>query len=245
MGTSHRRGVGDNVTGVSRLDNACKRAFDVAVALLALLVLLPLLLIVALAVKLDGPGPVFFRARRVGSGGRPFAMLKFRKMVDGAAGAPLTTASDQRFTTVGKVLAKTKFDELPQLWNVVRGEMSFVGPRPEDPQFVGLHAEEYDEIHRVPPGITGLSQLAFAKESTLLDRPDTMDYYVEELLPAKVAMDVFYARHQSFARDLAILFWTVLAVLLRCDVAVHRGTGRLSLRRRPRTDALEPVETVQ
>jgi lipopolysaccharide/colanic/teichoic acid biosynthesis glycosyltransferase len=237
--------VGGSVTGVSRLDNACKRTFDVAIALLALLILLPVLVSVALAVKLDGPGPVFFRARRVGSGGRPFAMLKFRKMVDGAVGAPLTTASDQRFTGVGKVLARTKFDELPQLWNVVKGEMSIVGPRPEDPQFVGLHPEEYSEILRVPPGITGLSQLAFAKEAALLDRPDTMDYYVGKLLPAKIGMDIFYARHQSFARDLAILSWTFLAVLLRCDVAVHRETGRLSLRRRPPTDALEPVETVQ
>jgi lipopolysaccharide/colanic/teichoic acid biosynthesis glycosyltransferase len=245
MRTPRRRGVGGNDTGVSRLDNACKRTFDVVIALLALLLLLPLLLTVALAVKLDGPGPVFFRARRVGSKGRPFAMLKFRKMVDGAVGAPLTTASDQRFTTVGKVLAKMKFDELPQLWNVVKGEMSIVGPRPEDPQFVRLHPEDYTEILRVPPGITGLSQLAFAKEPALLDRADTMDYYVGRLLPAKVEMDVFYARHRSFARDLSIFGWTFLAVLLSCDVAVHRETGRLSLRRRPSSDALEPVETVQ
>ena len=227
-----------------RLDRALKRTFDIVVALSLLLILLPVLVSVALAVKLDGPGPVFFRARRIGAGGRPFAMLKFRKMADGAVGAPLTTASDQRLTATGKLLARTKFDELPQLWNVLKGEMSFVGPRPEDPHFVELHPREYAEIHRVAPGITGLSQLAFAKESQLLDRPDTMEYYVERLLPAKVAIDVFYARHRSFVRDVAIFGWTFLAVLPRREVAVHRETGRLSVRRRP-PSALEPAPTGQ
>ncbi len=228
-----------------------KRTFDIVLALSLLLFLLPLLLAIALAVKLDGPGPVFFRARRIGAGGRSFAMLKFRKMVDGAAGVPLTTASDLRFTATGKVLAKTKFDELPQLWNVLKGDMSFVGPRPEDSQFVALFPGEYEEIHSVPPGITGLSQLAFAKESDLLDRDDTLEYYVERLLPAKVAIDSFYARHRSFVGDIKIFAWTFLAVLPRRDVAVHRETGRLSLRRRPQTEiepaqtALEPAQTAQ
>ena len=219
-----------------------KRTFDIVLALSLLIFLLPLLLAIALAVKLDGPGPVFFRARRIGAGGRSFAMLKFRKMVDGAVGVPLTTASDLRFTATGKVLAKTKFDELPQLWNVLKGDMSFVGPRPEDSQFVALFPGEYAEIHSVPAGITGLSQLAFAKESDLLDRDDTLEYYVERLLPAKVAIDGFYARHRSFVGDIKIFAWTFLAVLRRRDVAVHRETGRLSLRRRPQTE-IEPAQT--
>jgi len=225
-----------------------KRTFDIVLALSLLLILLPVLLAVALLVKLDGPGPVFFRARRIGAGGRTFAMLKFRKMVDGAVGAPLTTASDLRFTATGKLLAKTKFDELPQLWNVLKGDMSFVGPRPEDSRFVALFPEEYTEIHGVAPGITGLSQLAFAKESDLLDRDDTLEYYVERLLPAKVAIDVFYARHRSFLGDLKIFAWTFLAVLPRRDVAVHRQTGQLSLRRRTETaadSALESAQTAQ
>ena len=220
-------------------------------ALSLLLVLLPLLLTVALAVKLDGPGPVFFRARRIGTGGRSFAMLKFRKMVDGAAGVPLTTASDLRFTATGKLLAKTKFDELPQLWNVLKGDMSFVGPRPEDSQFVALFPDEYAEIHSVAPGITGLSQLAFAKESDLLDRDDTLEYYVERLLPAKVAIDVFYARHRSFVGDLKIFAWTFSRC---CPAVTWPCTGRpgnSSLRRRTQTaaesaqTALEPAQTAQ
>jgi lipopolysaccharide/colanic/teichoic acid biosynthesis glycosyltransferase len=197
-----------------------------------LFLLLPLLVAVAVAVKLNSPGPVFFRARRVGFRGTELLMLKFRKMRDDATGAPLTAAEDDRFTRVGRFLAATKLDELPQVWNVLRGEMSLVGPRPEDRTFVAMH-EAYGRILEARPGITGLSQLAFAKETHILADQDLVERYVERLLPAKMRMDEFYVANQSLALDLRILAWTAIAVLFRRDVAVNRATAQLSLRRRP------------
>ena len=126
-------------------------------------------------------------------------MLKFRKMHPGATGAPLTAAQDERFTRVGRLLSKTKLDELPQLWHVLRGEMSLIGPRPEDPTFVALHADEYEDILAVRPGISGLSQLAFADERRILSREDPMSHYVERLLPQKCAIDRLYASQAACA----------------------------------------------
>ena len=161
-------------------------------------------------------------------------MLKFRKMrPDAHAGPPLTSADDDRFTRVGRFLAKTKLDELPQLWNVLRGEMSLVGPRPEDPAFVAMRPDDFVSIAGVKPGVTGLCQLAFAKESFILDSNDRVRDYAERLLPQKVAIDLLYARRRTIGFDARILIWTFVAVLLRKDVAVHRETGKLTRRRRP------------
>ena len=144
-----RRGASDLRTFVSaRRAPEAKRVLDVAVAATALALLTPLILVVALAVKLESRGPAFFRCRRVGVDGRTLWMLKFRKMRDGVGGPPLTAARDDRFTRIGHVLAKTKLDELPQLWNVLRGEMSLVGPRPEDPSIVDQQRAEYMDILR-------------------------------------------------------------------------------------------------
>jgi lipopolysaccharide/colanic/teichoic acid biosynthesis glycosyltransferase len=159
-------------------------------------------------------------------------MLKLRKMVDGAAGPALTAANDRRLTRCGHFLAATKLDELPQLWHVLRGQMSLVGPRPEDPAFVALYPEEYAEICSVKPGITGLCQLAFTRESAILGTGEGISSYVDRLLPAKVQIDLFYARERSIRMDLRILTWTAIALGLRKDVAVHRGSGRLSIRKR-------------
>ena len=196
-----------------------------------LLVLAPLILLVAAWIRLDTPGSAFFRCRRVGFGGREFGMLKFRKMHTGASGSALTAPADDRFTPVGRLLARTKLDELPQLWNVLKGEMSLVGPRPEDPSFVALERHAYERILRVRPGITGLSQLAFARESEILDPGDRDGDYIRRVLPQKMLLDELYAARRSHAMDFRILFWTVAAVLLRRSVAVHRATGRLTLRR--------------
>jgi lipopolysaccharide/colanic/teichoic acid biosynthesis glycosyltransferase len=204
---------------------------DIVLATVALVVLSPLIALVAVAVKLDSRGPVFFRCNRIGRGGRPLAMLKFRKMRNGVAGSPLTAARDDRFTRIGGLLAETKLDEIPQLWNVLRGGMSLVGPRPEDPAFVGLHPEQYAEILRVRPGITGLSQLAFANEAEILAVDDRLNDYVRRILPQKMALDRLYVVRRSLSMDLRILAWTLTAIVLRKDAAVHRGTGRLTLRR--------------
>jgi lipopolysaccharide/colanic/teichoic acid biosynthesis glycosyltransferase len=219
---------GDAVFALGRF---AKRGLDVVAASMLLLVLLPLIAVVAVAIKLDSRGPAFFRCRRVGYGGREFGMLKFRKMVHDAGGGALTAPEDDRFTRLGRVLAKTKLDEIPQLWNVVKGEMSLVGPRPEDAGFVELCAGEYRHILRVRPGITGLSQLAFARESEILDPNDRHGHYVKKLLPAKARMDCLYVSRRSLGMDLKILVWTAAAVLFRLDVAVHRQSGRLTRRR--------------
>jgi lipopolysaccharide/colanic/teichoic acid biosynthesis glycosyltransferase len=209
-----------------------KRVFDAGVAALLLALAAPLIVVLAVAVKLDSKGPAFYRCRRVGIGGRGFAMVKFRKMYDGARGPALTAAHDSRFTRIGRFLAKTKLDELPQLWNVLRGDMSLVGPRPEDPSLVRLQQKEFEPILRVRPGVTGLSQLAYARESELLDGEDRTGQYVRRILPQKLKIDRLYVERRSFLLDLRILVWTAAAVILRREVAVHRETGRLSARRR-------------
>lgn len=229
--------------GERRRGPRAKHLLDVGIALALFVVLAPLMLLLALAIKLDSRGPVFYRSRRVGLAGREFAMLKFRKMRRDAAGSPLTSAVDERFTRIGSVLARTKLDELPQLYNVIRGDMSLVGPRPENPSFVALYPEEFAEILRVKPGITGLSQLAFADEARLLDGHDRIARYVEALLPQKIAIDRLYIAHQSVRIDLRILVWTVRAVLFRVQIAVDRRSAGLSVRRRPTSNpALAPKE---
>jgi NDP-mannose synthase len=216
-----------------RLDRAVKRSIDILCSLTLLILLAPLCVLVAIAIKLDSPGPVFYRCRRVGYRGREFAMLKFRKMRNDADGSALTAAGDVRFTRIGRVLAATKLDELPQLINVLSGSMSLVGPRPEDPQFVDLYRFEYEAIVSVRPGVTGLCQLAFAKESDVLGSDDPESVYLDRLLPQKVGLDLLYVERRSVLFDFRIVVWTILAVALRRDVAVHRTTGGLSLRRRP------------
>jgi lipopolysaccharide/colanic/teichoic acid biosynthesis glycosyltransferase len=206
------RGVGPQRAGIS----TGRRGFDLVVlALLAPLLLLPLLLI-SLAVFLDSPGPVFFRARRMGYLGKPFEMLKFRTMRVDSAGHAVAGANDSRITPVGGFLRATRLDELPQLWNVLRGQMSLVGPRPELEGFVALHAAEYGEILAVPPGITGPTQLRYAGlEPHLLSlHADPERFYREQLLPDKVKLDLEYARSRSFAVDLAVLGRTLMLPLL-------------------------------
>jgi lipopolysaccharide/colanic/teichoic acid biosynthesis glycosyltransferase len=220
---------------------ALKRALDILVAASLLLLLAPAILILAAAIRIESRGGVFYRCRRVGWGGRELQMLKFRKMYDGAQGPALVSWDDERFTRIGAFLARTKLDELPQLWNVLKGEMSLVGPRPEDPGFVELYQEPYDAILAVRPGITGLSQLAFANESSLLHGGDRCQFYVERLLPQKVRMDRFYVARRSLAMDLRILAWTACVVLSRIAVAVDRQSGRLSVRRRPSRSGPTPA----
>jgi lipopolysaccharide/colanic/teichoic acid biosynthesis glycosyltransferase len=236
-------GDGSSRAGTA-LNGALKRALDIFVASALLLVFAPLILIVALTIKLESPGPSFYRCPRVGRRGREFQMLKFRKMHHGAGGPALASWDDDRFTRLGPFLARTKLDEVPQLWNVLRGQMSLVGPRPEDATFVDLHPDEYAIVHSVNPGMTGLSQLAFAKESNVLDPTDRVGHYVNQILPQKIAIDQLYASRSSFAMDVRILAWTALAVLVGREVAVHRRTGALSLRA-PRTKTPPRTETQQ
>ena len=221
-----------------RWRGAVKRCLDMTFAGVLLLLLVPAFVSIAIGIRLESRGPSFYRSKRVGRGGRVFTMVKFRKMHHDAAGPSLTASSDDRFTRMGAFLARTKLDELPQLWNVLRGDMSLIGPRPEDPGFVARYPEEFADILRARPGITGLSQLAFAKEHRVLDRStDPLTYYVESLLPQKILLDRVYLASQSLTREMWILVWTVLAVMGRVDVSVSRKNGQLTVRRRPRVAA--------
>jgi lipopolysaccharide/colanic/teichoic acid biosynthesis glycosyltransferase len=211
-------------------DALLKRVLDVFVSATLLLVLLPVIVVLAVAIKLESRGPVFYRCRRVGRNGAELQMLKFRKMQDGATGPALASARDERFTRLGAFLARRKLDEVPQLWNVLRGQMSLVGPRPEDPSFIALHPDEYAQILTVRPGITGYCQLAFARESEILDASDREKHYVERILPQKVRLDCLYASRRSSSVDVGILWWTAKTVLLAKPVAVNRETGKLGLR---------------
>jgi lipopolysaccharide/colanic/teichoic acid biosynthesis glycosyltransferase len=186
-----------------------KRAFDVFFSAGALLVLAPLLLAVSVWVKLDSPGPVFFRQVRVGRRGREFLMCKFRTMRTDAeaAGPQITVSSDARITRSGVFLRKYKIDEFPQFFNVLVGDMSVVGPRPEVPRYVALYPQSMRElVLSVRPGITDLASIEYRDESDLLGRSaDPERTYVEEVMPAKLAFCERYVREHSFAGDLGII----------------------------------------
>lgn len=186
-----------------------RRAFDVVVALGGLVLLAPLLICAAIAVKLTSRGPVLFHARRVGHRGREFSMLKFRSMRVTPLGPALTSAGDRRITTVGRWLRRTKLDEVPQLINVLRGEMNLVGPRPEDPQFVVLYNERQRRVLEIRPGITSAASVLYRNEERLLQGPDFERVYVETILPEKLRLDLEYESTRSFWTDLRILVRTI------------------------------------
>ena len=230
-------------TGLDRGWAVIKRTIDLVAAASVLVLTAPLFAAIAIAIKLDSQGPVFYRVRRMGHRGEMFMMLKFRKMYDDAAPFPLTGAADERLTRVGARLTRSRLDELPQLWDVVRGRMSLIGPRPEDPQFVALSSAEYEEILSVRPGITGISQIAFKDESTILDPADPIGDYVTRIMPHKVKLDLLYVRENRARMDLAVVFWTALALLTGRQVAVHRTDGRMNLRRRPTAQDQQTART--
>lgn len=189
-----------------------KRLLDLLVAIPALIVLAPWLALCSLFIKLDSRGPVFFRQVRIGRGGRPFRIFKFRTMVADAEarGAQLTIGADRRITRVGHWLRRSKLDELPQLFNVLGGAMTLVGPRPEVPRYV----EKYDAAQRailaLTPGITSLASLQFRHESELLAtqaEPET--FYLIEVMPAKIRIDLAYAQRATVLTDLGVIAKTV------------------------------------
>ena len=192
-----------------------KRGFDIIVSFLGMVVLCPLVLVVAVAIKLDSPGPIFFRQERIGRGFRPFLIFKFRTMAQDsiATGPSITVGDDPRITRVGWFLRKTKIDELPQLINVLKGEMSLVGPRPEVLRYVRAFQKDYEEILRVRPGMTDLASLKYRNEEAILgnfDNPD--EEYVMHVLPDKIRLAKDYLRHASFLFDLRLILKTLFKV---------------------------------
>lgn len=188
-----------------------KRAFDLLIATLALILLSPVLLAVALAVRLDTPGPVFFRQQRVGRGGVPFRIHKFRTMVHGAPGLQVTVGADPRITRSGRFLRRTRLDELPQLIDVVQGTMSLVGPRPEVPRYVAFYPPALkDRVLALRPGITDPASIDGIDEAERLARAaDPEREYIEVILPDKLRRAAEYAERATLATDLGVLWRTV------------------------------------
>lgn len=187
------------------------RSLEVVIAFVGLVVLAPFLVLFGLLVSMSDGGPIFYRARRVGRDGEEFALVKFRTMVIDAdkRGGGLTAAGDTRITPIGRFLRQTKCDELPQLFNVLMGDMSFVGPRPEDPRYVRLYSEEQRRVLAKRPGITSAASLYFRNESDLLSGPDPEGTYIHTILPQKLAIELDYMRKRSMVSDLGIILQTV------------------------------------
>jgi lipopolysaccharide/colanic/teichoic acid biosynthesis glycosyltransferase len=187
-----------------------ERCFDVSLTIVALPLIIAVAVAIAIAIYLDSPGPVLYRSSRVGRGGEVFEMLKFRKMHRDAGSHPLTASRDERFTSIGRFLADTHLDELPQIVNVLRGDMRLVGPRPELRYFTEQFAAEYADILTVSPGITGNAQLLFVDEKSLLAGPTPLAIYTDEVLPAKIVVDLDYVRSHTLAGDAWIVACTLL-----------------------------------
>lgn len=195
-----------------------KRLFDIVFSIIGLLILSPLFLIIAILIKKEDGGPVFYRGVRVGRYGKPFKIFKFRTMVVDAEkiGGPSTADDDPRLTKIGKKLRKYKLDELPQLINVLKGEMSFVGPRPEVPYYVNMFTEEERAILTVRPGITDWASLWNPDEGAILaGSPDPEQTYMEKIRPTKLKLQLKYVKEANFLTDLKIIFFTVLTVLTK------------------------------
>lgn len=198
-----------------KFQSTVKRLFDLGFTLVATLVLLPLAFIVSLLIFLTSPGSILYRSERIGKNGQRFILYKFRTMVPNAQalGPSLTHRNDPRVTRIGRLLRKTKFDEFPQVINVLRGEMSIVGPRPEIPDYVSLYSPKQRGVLHMKPGLTSLAQVVYRKEEMLLPEGDTESYYVREVLPRKLASDLYYVQHWSLLLDIRVFVMGILSLL--------------------------------
>jgi len=195
-----------------------KRLFDLCLSSLFLTLLSPLFLIVAMAIRLDSRGPVFFRQDRVGLNGRRFRIYKFRTMVENAAqiGPHITPSNDPRITRAGSFLRKWYLDELPQLINVLKGEMSIVGPRPETPEYVTLYTPEQRKVLAAKPGMAGPATIAYRNEEALLaDCPDPEEFYINQMMHDRLRLDLEYVENQSLLYDLRLLVHMCLAAVMK------------------------------
>ena len=199
-----------------RSDLLIKFIFDRLMAIILLFALSPIFLVLAVWIKVDSEGPVFFRQERVTQYGKTFRIYKFRTMVQNAEqiGAQVTSKGDMRVTTVGKALRKCRLDELPQLINILEGTMSFVGTRPEVPKYVASYTDEMKATLLLPAGVTSIASIQYKDEDTLLDAADDVDKcYVQNVLPAKMEWNLRSIVEFSFFRELKVMVETVLAVI--------------------------------
>ena len=194
-----------------------KRGIDIVGSTAGLILLSPALAAIAVLVRASDGGPAFYVGKRVGRDGREFGLIKFRSMRPQAdkEGAAVTSKADDRVTPLGHVLRRTKLDELPQLINVIRGDMSLVGPRPESPMYVALYSDEQRQILKVRPGITGPASLKFRDEQEMLVGEDWHATYVDQVMPNKVAIDLEYLSVQTIRSDLSIIARTIASIFGR------------------------------
>jgi lipopolysaccharide/colanic/teichoic acid biosynthesis glycosyltransferase len=203
-----------------------KRLLDLTVAVSGLAITAPVFVFCAIAIPLSNRGPVFFRQVRVGQFGRTFKIFKFRSMVCDHAGPRITAAGDPRITGFGKLLRKTKIDEIPQLVNVLRGEMSIVGPRPEVPEYVAAYDARQRRVLQVKPGITGPAALRFVDEESLLAQASEQDnFYVSRLLPYKLEMELAYCEEMNLWQDVRLIAQTVMRIFFRQPEMGFGGTA--------------------
>lgn len=204
---------------LTKLDDFARRILDILLSLFGLLVLSPLFLLIGIAIKRSSPGPVFYWGPRAGKNGKPFRILKFRTMYERKEsydGPKVTAENDPRVTPLGRILRQTKINELPQLWNVLIGDMSMVGPRPEDPSLTEEWPENVrKEILSVRPGITSPASVVYRNEEDLLQSSSLMDTYLWDILPSKLRLDQIYVRNRSVLTDLDVIFWTLVGLLPR------------------------------
>ena len=194
-------------------NRAIKRIFDILASGIGIIILSPVLIIIALRIKTGSDGPVFFKQVRVGQGGKEFKILKFRTMVVDAEklGRQITDGADNRITKVGAFLRKYKLDELPQLFNVFKGDMSLVGPRPEVPRYVNMYTEEQRRVLEVKPGITDLASIRYRDENELLGQAENPDeFYINTIMPDKLALNMEYINKSNIFFDIYIIINTII-----------------------------------
>ena len=192
-----------------------KRLFDIVASGVGLIVLFPVMLVIGVIIKITSPGPVFFVQKRVGKNFKEFNLYKFRSMVVNAdkIGPSVTKGNDKRITRIGRFLRKTKLDELPQLWNVLKGDMSLVGPRPEVMKYVKERKKEYEKVLSVRPGITDYAAIEFRDEEEILNKyPDTEKAYIEIILPKKIELYYKYINNINFIDDIKIILKTLKVI---------------------------------
>lgn len=192
-----------------------KRLFDLVLSIWGILVLLPVFIIIAILIKLDSDGDIIFKQIRVTKDGKKFKIFKFRTMKsDTEKQGQITIGADNRITVIGKFLRKTKLDEMPQLLNIVMGDMSFVGPRPEVPKYVDLYTDEQKEILKVRAGITDYASIYFSDESEILGKQKNPEkYYIEKIMPYKISLNKKYIAESGILTDIKIIFLTIFKIM--------------------------------
>lgn len=197
--------------------NIAKRTFDLFFSLIGIIITIPILILVSIMIKLTSKGPIIFKQERVGKNKKIFYIYKFRTMTDyddKASDRQVTVINDQRITRIGRILRKYKIDELPQLYNVLKGDMSFVGPRPEVKKYVKFYEEEYDEILKIKPGITDLASIEYIDENTIISKySDPEKIYIEEVLPKKLMLNKRYIEEMSIKNDILIILKTIKKII--------------------------------